>query len=71
MTLKRFSIRPGEKCIIAEDVVTTGVSSLETKRVICLLYTSRWFPLEQAKRNILTLARSGAHTVKFIDRRCV
>ena len=32
MTLKRFSIRPGEKCIIAEDVVTTGVSSLETKR---------------------------------------
>lgn len=28
MTLKRFSIRPGEKCIIAEDVVTTGVSSL-------------------------------------------
>ena len=34
MTLKRFSIQPGEKCIIAEDVVTTGVSSLETKRVI-------------------------------------
>lgn len=34
MTLKRFAIRPGEKCIIAEDVVTTGVSSLETKRVI-------------------------------------
>ena len=24
MTLKRFSIRPGEKCIIAEDVVTTA-----------------------------------------------
>ena len=34
MTLKRFSIKPGEKCIIAEDVVTTGVSSLETKRAI-------------------------------------
>ena len=34
MTLKRFSIHPGEKCIIAEDVVTTGISSLETKRVI-------------------------------------
>lgn len=34
MTLKRFAIRPGEKCVIAEDVVTTGVSSLETKRVI-------------------------------------
>lgn len=34
MTLKRFSIQPGEKCIIAEDVVTTGISSLETKRVI-------------------------------------
>ena len=34
MTLKRFAINPGEKCIIAEDVVTTGISSLETKRVI-------------------------------------
>ena len=34
MCLKRFAIHPGEKCIIAEDVVTTGVSSLETKRVI-------------------------------------
>ena len=34
MTLKRFSIQPGERCIIAEDVVTTGISSLETKRVI-------------------------------------
>ena len=30
MTLKRFAIHPGERCIIAEDVVTTGVSSLET-----------------------------------------
>ena len=28
MTLKRFAIQPGEKCIIAEDVVTTGISSL-------------------------------------------
>ena len=26
--------RQGEKCIIAEDVVTTGISSLETQRVI-------------------------------------
>ena len=34
MCLKRFAIHPGEKCIIAEDVVTTGISSLETKRVI-------------------------------------
>ena len=34
MTLKRFAIHPGEKCIIAEDVVTTGISSLETKKVI-------------------------------------
>ena len=34
MSLKRFAIQPGERCIIAEDVVTTGISSLETKRVI-------------------------------------
>lgn len=34
MTLKRFAIQPGERCVIAEDVVTTGISSLETKRVI-------------------------------------
>jgi len=25
MCLKRFAIHPGEKCIIAEDVVTTGI----------------------------------------------
>ncbi len=48
MTLKRFAIHPGERCIIAEDVVTTGVSSLETKRVIeeaggiCLGITCGW-----------------------------
>ena len=34
MSLKRFAIHPGERYIIAEDVVTTGISSLETKRVI-------------------------------------
>ena len=34
LPLKRFVIPPGEKCGIAEDVVTTGISSLETKRAI-------------------------------------
>ena len=35
MALRRgFEIQPGERCIIAEDVVTTGISSLETKAVI-------------------------------------
>lgn len=34
MTLKRFAIQPGERCVIAEDVVTTGISSLETKKAI-------------------------------------
>lgn len=42
MTLKRFAIQPGEKCIIAEDVVTTGISSLETKRVIEEPAASAW-----------------------------
>ena len=28
----------------------------------------RWFPLDRAFRDILTLANSGAKTVKFIDR---
>lgn len=35
MQLRRgFTINPGEKIIIAEDVVTTGKSTLETKRAI-------------------------------------
>ena len=35
MTLRRgFSIPEGAKVLVVEDVVTTGISSLETKRVI-------------------------------------
>ena len=32
MTLKRFAIHPGERCIIAEDVVTTGVPAWKQAR---------------------------------------
>ncbi|MDD3428552.1 MAG: orotate phosphoribosyltransferase [Oscillospiraceae bacterium] len=35
MTLRRgFEIKKGERCVIAEDVITTGKSSLETAKVI-------------------------------------
>jgi orotate phosphoribosyltransferase len=35
MTLRRgFSLEPGERVIIAEDVVTTGKSTLEVARVL-------------------------------------
>ncbi len=35
MTLRRgFTIKPGEKILITEDVVTTGKSSMETAKVI-------------------------------------
>ena len=32
MTLKRFAIHPGEKCLIAEDVVTTGKMCIRDRR---------------------------------------
>ena len=53
MTLKRFVIHPGEKCIIAEDVVTTGISSLETKRAI-----------EEAGGICLGITRGGPHQAR-------
>ena len=35
MTLRRgFTLTPGEKVVIAEDVVTTGKSTLEVARVL-------------------------------------
>ena len=51
MTLKRFSIKPGERCIIAEDVVTTGISSLETKRrAACAWASPAWWTAPRRTR---------------------
>lgn len=33
MTLRRFDVEPGEKVVVAEDVVTTGGSLLETAKM--------------------------------------
>ncbi|MBQ9950044.1 MAG: orotate phosphoribosyltransferase [Clostridia bacterium] len=34
MTLKRFTVNPGDKIVITEDVVTTGKSTMETVKVL-------------------------------------
>ena len=63
MCLKRFAIHPGEKCIIAEDVVTTGIPILASALKLDLPnYTPEECPI--CKEGKLPLVHLGSRKMK-------